>query len=195
MTPTRILTVCTHNRTRSVMIGGLLVLHLCEARVDGAIEAVRAVGFGEPGLPTTAEARRLLAARRVDVRHHRSRRISDADVARADLIVTAERMHVVEIAGRWPGAFAKTMTLPELVQRGEKVQRMNGVGFTEWLDAMAVGRPHNLDYLDADIAEIADPTGQPPAVWKTCIDQIDDLTGRAAGLLIQRQRTGAATST
>ena len=193
MTPTRILAVCSHNRTRSVMIGGLLVLHLCEARVDGAVKAVRAVGFGESGLPTTAEARRLLAERRVDVRHHRSKRISDDDVARADLIVTAERMHVVEIAGRWPGAFAKTMTLPELVQRGEAVERVNDVGFTGWLDAMAVGRPHHLDYLDADIGEIEDPTGQSPGVWKTCIDEIDDLTSRAAGLLAQRQRIWAAT--
>lgn len=178
------------------MIGGLLVLHLHEARVDGAIQAVRAAGFGEPGLPTTTEARRLLAARRVDVRNHRSRRITDDDIARADLIVTAERMHVVEIAGRWPGAFAKTMTLPELVQRGEGVERaegMEGVGFTEWLEAMAVGRPHNLDYLDADIGEIADPTGQSPEMWRTCVDQIDDLTGRAASLLIRRQRTWAAT--
>ena len=194
MTPTRILTVCTHNRTRSVMIGALLVLHLVEARVDGAIKTVRAVGFGESGLPTTAEARRLLAERRIDVRHHRSRRITDDDVARADLIVTAERMHVVEIAGRWPGAFAKTMTLPELVQRGEDVQRVRGLGFTEWLDAMAVGRPQNLDYLDADIGEITDPTGLSPGVWKTCIDQIEELTGRAAGLLIQRQPTWAAAS-
>jgi protein-tyrosine-phosphatase len=194
MTPARILIVCSHNRTRSVMIGGLLVLHLCEARVDGAIKAVRAVGFDEPGLPTTTEACRLLAARRVDVRHHRSRRITDDDVSRADLIVTAERMHVVEIAGRWPGAFAKTMTLPELVQRGEGVEGVGGVGFTGWLDAMAVGRPHHLDYLDANIGEIADPTGQSPGIWKTCVGQIDDLTSRAAGLLIRRQATWAAAS-
>lgn len=191
MTPGRILIVCSHNRTRSVMMGALLVLHLHDARVDGAIQAVRAVGFGESGLPPTSEARRLLAAHRVDVRHHRSRRITDRDVERADLIVTAERMHVVEIAGRWPGAFDKTMTLPELVQRGEAVEQINGVGFTEWLDAIAVGRPHHLDYLDADVEEIADPTGRSPAMWKSCIDRIDELTGRAANLLIRRQRTWA----
>jgi len=180
MAPVRVLSVCTHNRTRSVLIGALLTHHLDEAGADGG---VRAVGFGEPGLPATSGTTRFLASRGVDVRHHRSQRITGDDVALADLILTAERMHVVEIAGRWHGAFDKTMTLPELVQRCEDAPHAAEVGFPAWLDAMAINRPHQLDYLDADIDEIADPTGQSPAVWRACVDQIDDLTTRLAKML------------
>jgi len=180
MTPVRVLSVCTHNRTRSVLVGGLLTQHFERDGVDGG---VRAVGFGDSGLPATTETIRLLASRGVDVRDHRSRQITGEDVIGADLIVTAERMHVIEIAGRWPDAFDKTMTLPELVQRGEGAPRPDQTGITSWLDAMSLGRPHNLDYLDADIDEIADPTGQPPAAWRKCTDQIDDLTARLAKML------------
>lgn len=181
MTAVRVLSVCTHNRTRSVLMGGFLTGHLDDLAIDGA---VRVVGFIDAGQPATAETVRILARRGLDVTGHRSRVLTDDDVTRADLVITAERMHVIEIAGRWPLAFGKTMTLPEVVARGDQLAETAGGDLPGWLERLSTGRPERLDYLDADdIGEIPDPTGHSPATWRGCSTRIDELTQRLARLL------------
>lgn len=158
----------------------MLTRHLAVLGVEGSVHAA---GFGEPGLAPTADTTRYLATRGIDVSVRRSRRVGAADVERADLIVTAERMHVVEIAGRWPDAFERTMTLPEVVQRSRAVDVSACIDLAALLDAVSIGRPHHLDYLDADIDEIPDPTGEPPGAWRATIEVIDALTAELAALL------------
>jgi hypothetical protein len=80
--------------------------------------------------------------------------ISDQSVAGADLIITAEREHVVAIAGRWGPAFAYTFTLPELIARGEQAGPRDGRTLQQWLTAVSAKRPSTLEYLDADVGEI-----------------------------------------
>ena len=176
----RVLAVCTHNRTRSVLIGGLLQ----ELAKNGQLRAaIRTTGFSEGGKPPTDPTIRFLANRGIDVKGYLSNRMNDNVIAEADLIVTAEHHQVIEIAGRWPGSFERTFTLPEIVERGEA----NGPGddrtFHDWLAAVNQGRPNQMDYLDAPIGEIADPTGHAPAAWQACFTQLDDLTTRLAVLL------------
>jgi protein-tyrosine-phosphatase len=181
MAAVRVLSVCTHNRTRSVLMGALLTHHMNRTLVPGA---VRAAGFQEPGHPPTPQTIQLLAAQDIDVATYTSRRVTHDDVHAADVIVTAERMHVVEIAGRWPGSFAKSMTLPELVMRGAGTHVGPDGDIAQWLEQISVARPIELDYLDADdIGEIADPTGMPPAVWRSSFEQIDTLTSAMATML------------
>jgi protein-tyrosine phosphatase len=181
MAPVQVLCVCTHNRTRSVLMGGLLTMHMTQAGVDGS---TRAAGLGEPGKPVTSDTVRLLAERGVDVQDRLSRRINGDDVAWADLILTAERMHVVEIVGRWPEAFPKTLTLPELVSRAKVTGRQPTAGLHGWLEDLSYDRPRGMEYLDADdIGEIDDPTGGSPVDWRECADRVDALTRRTAALL------------
>ncbi len=181
MAAVRVLSVCTHNRTRSILMGALLTHHMNRTLVPGA---VRAAGFQEPGNPPTSQTVQLLAAHGIDVAGYTSRRVTPDDVRAADVIVTAERMHVVEIAGRWPGSFSKTMTLPELVMHGAGTHVGPDGDVARWLEQISVGRPNELDYLDADdIGEIADPTGMPPAVWRASFEQIDTLTSTMATML------------
>ena len=181
MAAVRVLSVCTHNRTRSVLVGALLTRHMNRVHVPGA---VRAAGFREPGHPPTPQTIQLLAACDIDVSGHTSRHVAENDVNAADIIVTAERMHVVEIAGRWPGSFVKTMTLPELAMRGAGTHVGADGDIARWLEQISVGRPTELDYLDADdIGEIADPTGMPPNVWRASFEQIDALTSTMATML------------
>ena len=176
-----ILTVCTHNRTRSVMMGALLESHL---RAAGVHVHVHSAGTAAGGRPAMERAVRLLAARGLHVDRHRSRSI-DADVVRAaDLIITAEQQHVVAIAGQWPEAFARTFTLPELVARAQSVGRRNGRPLGEWLGEVGEGRTAAFDYLEAtDIPEVADPTGRSPAVWDKSFAHIDALTRQLAQVL------------
>ena len=177
----RILSVCTHNRTRSVMMNALLQQH---AERAGRSFVFRSAGFSEAGgeLPTH-NAVQLLAARGIDVSGYLSHFLSKPGVVGADLIVTAERRHVVTIAGRWPEVCDRTFTLPEIVELGERVGPRGALTHQQWLDAVQTERPSPLDYLDHPVGEIADPTGKSADRWSTCFAQIDDLTARLIALL------------
>jgi protein-tyrosine-phosphatase len=176
----RVLSVCSHNRTRSVLIGALLHLHLNEV---GIVNDVVTAGFDAEGQPATSDALRALAARGIDLSEHVSRRVTDEHITWADLVLAAEHDHVVSISGRWPGAFERTFTLPELVAWGDHVGPRSTRTLRRWLGDIAAVRPTAFDYLETSVGEIDDPTGLSPAVWRACIDEIDGLTTRLADLL------------
>ena len=179
----RILSVCTHNRTRSVMMSALLEQH---ARRDDLHHShvFRSAGFSEHGgeLPTP-KAIQLLAERDVDVSGYLSHYLGETGVTGADLIVTSEHRHVVMLAGRWPEVYDRTFTLPEIVELGERTGPRGVRTLRQWLDALHTERPAPLDYLDHPVGEIADPTGRSATEWTTCFDQIDDLTARLIALM------------
>lgn len=178
--PLRVLAVCTHNRTRSVLMAALFQQH---AAARGTAVATRSAGTDTDGAPPTDTTVRMLAARQIDVGQHRAAPLSDAIVSGASLIVTAEQAQVISIAGRWPDAFQRTFTLPELVSRGTAVGPVDGRSIDEWLSEVNHGRLHGLDYLDTPVGEIDDPTGRAPSTWSAALRQIDDLTNRLATLL------------
>jgi protein-tyrosine-phosphatase len=178
----QVLAVCTHNRTRSVLIGALLAEHL---EAVGVAANVQSAGTAARGQLTMERAARLLADRGIDVIEHRSRMLEPEVVLAADLIVTAEQQHVVTIAGRWPGLFRCTFTLPELVCRAEAIGPRDGRPIAEWLLDVGHGRLTAFDYLDStSIPEVSDPTGQSPAVWDQSFARIDALTKRLALVLV-----------
>ena len=178
--PLRVLCVCTHNRTRSVMAGGLLQRHLTRLQIPAAVSTA---GTQPGGQPAMERAVRLLAVRDIDAGEHRSQPLTDELVHGADLIVTAERAHVISIAGRWPGAFRTTFTLPEIVALDAGAGR-KGDSVADWLARVSIGRPGGLDYFDArDIGEIEDPTGKQPNVWDRVFAEIDALTNDLAAAL------------
>jgi hypothetical protein len=53
----------------------------------------------------------------------------------------------------------------------------------EWLAVINHQRLHGIEYLDAPVGEIDDPTGRAPAAWAASFQRIDDLTHRLATLL------------
>lgn len=179
----RVLTVCTHNQTRSVLMAGLLGQHADAAHLDAS---VLSAGIRGGGMPATDRARRLLAARGIDASNHRSKRLDEPHVRHADLIVCAEHDHVVAIAGDHPSAFVKTFTLPELVRLAEVVGPRVGAPLDEWLARIAAERIDPMGYLQLRslaVGELADPTGMSPATWTSAFDEIDELTGRLVAAL------------
>ena len=175
----RVLTVCTHNRTRSVLMAATLEYRLIDA---GCQPSIVSGGFGAVGQPPTARTVELLASRSIDVSNHLSSAVDEHAVELAQLIVCAERTHVVNIAGRYPNSFARTFTMPELAQLGELVGPVNG-DLNGWLERITAHRLAGMDYLDADpdvIGEIRDPTGTAPSVWVDVFGHIDQLAARIA---------------
>lgn len=176
----RVLAVCTHNRTRSVLISSLFEEHARRQHIDAL---VLSAGFSDGGDPPTDQTVRLLAARGIDVRGYRSLWMGDKGIMGADLIVTARQRHVVAIAGRWNRAFEYTFTLPELVERGNAVGPRGNASYEQWLAAVNSDRPEAVEYLDSKVGEIEDPTGRKPSVWSASFAQIDDLASQLAALL------------
>ncbi len=177
-----VLCVCSYNRTRSVMMAALLQHHLAPFGVD---VLVHSAGTRADGGPPTRETVKLLRNLGIDVGDRVGRPIDQALVAGADLIVTAEQEHVINIAGRWPAAFSSTFTLPELVERTRVTGARSGAPIDDWKTALNDGRPAGFAYLDdRSFGEIDDPTGRDRRTWAASFDQINDLTKRLAKAIV-----------
>jgi protein-tyrosine-phosphatase len=147
----------------------------------GLVARVWSAGTGSEGLAATPGAQRLLRDRGLDVSGHVSHRVDVADVDAASLILTAQAEHVVHISGQWRSAFARTFTLPELVDYAGRAGPRAGRSMSDWLAAIATHRPPAPAYLDRGvIPEIPDPTGASREVWEGTLARIDDLTTRLA---------------
>ncbi|HSL73915.1 MAG TPA: hypothetical protein VK853_05595 [Ilumatobacteraceae bacterium] len=171
-TPLRILTVCTHNRTRSVMTAALLESMLTDRLGAGRV-TVRSSGFGPEGIAAIDDAVSAMARRGLDVSAHRSRSTTVALVDGADVIVTAERDHVVKIAALSREAFARAMTLPELLARAADgpAPRVAG-GVRPWIESLTAERTAGV-YLREPIPEVADPTGSAARSFEAAVVEIE----------------------
>lgn len=176
-----ILSVCTRNRTRSVMMAALLRRHVREAGIHVSITSAGTTAETLAPIPGVAEQLRRLG---VTIPPYVGRQV-DADIARsADLIVTADPHHVVWIAGRWPEVFERTYTLPELITYGDQIGPRGDRTLREWLSQISTLRPAPKAYLEPHtVAGLPDPTGGPESVWIDIADRIDDACRRLAILI------------
>jgi protein-tyrosine phosphatase len=179
--PLRILTVCTHNRTRSVMMASLLGSMLSERLGDDAA-AVRSAGFGPSDFAAIPDAIDAMRRRGLDVSGHRSRRIDAGIVGAADLILTAERDHVIRIASIEPAGFRRSFTLPEFTALASGSPFVDGDDVAAWVRSMTASRTA-LAYLRTPIEEIDDPTGSPARVFESAVVALESHCSLVATLL------------
>ncbi len=184
--PARILVVCSHNRTRSVMVEAMLRSMLDE-RLGAGVVAVSSAGFGPPGLPPIADAVAAMAERGLDVSAHLSSPITPAVIEEADLVLTAERDHVVRIATMSRAAFPRTMTLPEFVDRSAGVDDGSDLAFREWIERVGAGRTTDR-FLRDQVGEIADPTGWSPGKFAEAVQGMHDHCDTVAFRIAARHR-------
>ena len=155
--PLKILTVCSHNRTRSVMSMAMIQAGL-DDRLQTGRAIVRSLGFGPENIPAIPDAVDAMQRRGLDVTEHRSRKVTAHGVDAADLILTAEKDHVVKIASESPAAYRRTFTLPEFCERVASDPVADGRTLFEWATDLSEGR-RAAEYLRSDVPEVADPTG------------------------------------
>jgi protein-tyrosine-phosphatase len=179
--PLRILTVCSHNRTRSVMMAALLGSMLGDRLAEHVVE-IRSSGFGPVGLPAIDDAVDAMRRRGLDVSEHRSAATTVSLVDGADLILTAERDHVVKIAALSPRAFRRAMTLPEFLDLAAVGRDDAGADVRSWVESLTEQRTAG-GYLRASIPEVADPTGSLPRVFGSAVDVLEQQCGDVAALL------------
>jgi len=178
-TPLSILAVCSYNRVRSVMTQLLLQRSLD----DGGVPArVRSAGFAEGGRPAMPDTVQALRTLRLDATTHRSTRVEVHMVQHADLVLTAERLHVVRLVEDSSELFAKVFTLPEFAQLATAAGPRHGRPIADWLAVVGAGRTHD-SFLAAHTPEIGDPTGMTSATFGTTAARIDESCRTIAALL------------
>lgn len=152
----------------------VMLRHRLEER--GIAAEVASAGFVTQDRPASTPAVELLAGRGMDLRTHRSRRITVDHLGDPDLVLCMERMHVREIAVLERDAFARTFTLPDLARRAEAHgPRREGEGVRQWLARIAVGRrPTDVLGVAAD-DEVPDPYGRPAAAYRRTAETLDEL--------------------
>jgi len=180
-----ILVVCSGNICRSPVAEGLLRRGV-QRRFGAAAPDVSSAGtIGLEGSPATQESVQASAERGVDISAHVARRLSDAMVQRADLVICMAAEHRAEIEQRVPAAIDHTFTLKELTRLLEDDAPVEPQG-QDTLAARAAaagaarraGGPTNP--YDEDIV---DPLGMPLETYRAIAWELDEWIDRMlAGL-------------
>lgn len=184
-----VLVICSGNICRSPMAAAMLRARLEAVGVQAEISSA---GFLTEDRPAPRPILDLLDARGLDVRDHRSRRLTVDDLQAPDLVLCMERRHVREVAVLDRDAFERTFTLPELARRAEvHGPRRDGESVRDWLRRVSAGRrPTDVLGESAD-DEVPDPYGRSNAAYRQSAEMIERLldvvvshlfpaTGRAA---------------
>lgn len=114
----------------------------------------------------------------IDLTSHRARVLDEAMIDQAGLIVAMEQRHVLEVATLVPGAFGRTFTLPDLVQRAEKLGPRTSLPMAQWLASLDEPRRRSQILRHNPDAEIPDPMGGTKRAFRRCADSLVDLVDR-----------------
>lgn len=179
--PLKILTVCSHNRTRSVMTMAMLQRDLDE-RLGAGAAIVRSLGFGPEDLASIPDAVEAMSRRGLDTTAHRSRQVNAPKIEPADLILTSERDHVIKISGISPTAYRRSMTMPEFLELAALHEPAAGTDLRAWATKLTADRTAR-DYITDDVAEIFDPTGSAPRAFEKSVAEMEEMCARTVAFI------------
>ena len=140
---------------------------------------VRSLGCGPEGEPPIPDAVAAMQRRGLDVSAHRSRKVKATRVRPADLILTAERDHVIKLSAEAPDAGRRAFTFPEFV-RLAAAKPFAGGDLREWAETLSVERSAT-DYLaGGNHDDVWDPTGSAPRRFRSAVDDMALLCRQVA---------------
>jgi len=140
----------------------------------GVTADIRTAGLLDPGRPVSDGAVRVLAARRLDVSGHRSRRLDAGLVRSATLVVGMERRHVRDAVVLAPEAWPRTFTLKELLRRGAAIGPRTSEPFGAWLARVHLGRSPQDSFGPRD-DDVDDPYGRSDDAFRLTAAELDEL--------------------
>jgi protein-tyrosine phosphatase len=181
--PLRVLVVCTANICRSPAAERYLCHH---AREMGVAVEVSSAGFLYDGEPASETMTKVMGERGFDLADHRSR-IADCDlVGSVDLVVTMERRHGRELAGRCGPSGVFTLKGAVDALRTLDPQRAAQMDPRARLAAIDTARQAG-DLLGTGDDEVPDPVGKSTRVNRRAADDLRDLTAELLHLLFERE--------
>jgi len=166
------LMICTANRCRSPLAE--VIARQAVARRDIAV-TVGSAGLLPGGHP--AEAGSQWAARKLglDLSAHVSRQVTPDLIDAADIVVTMEAAHVLDLISISPGCQSRTLTLRELARCAQDdpgTAPVGSGGLSEWIRG-AADRP--LGELLSGHLDIEDPIGRPRRAFRDTARDVGDL--------------------
>jgi protein-tyrosine phosphatase len=176
-----ILVVCTGNICRSPIAEGLLREAL-SARFGRAAATVSSAGTaGWEGSEAQPESIEAAAERGVDLRWHRARLLTPAQIDGADLVLGMAAEHRDMVAAKVPRAGSRSFTLKEFVRLLEGV---GGSASHPGADVLT-GRVKQADELRASGFEgnpfdedVVDPLGMPLESYRAIAWELDEWLNR-----------------
>ena len=145
---------------------------------------VSSAGLLEGGTAVPEEVLEVMAPYGIDLRAHRSRRLTQPLLEGADLVLGMSRRHVQEAVLLDPPSWPQAFKLKELVRRGEASgPRRPDQGLRSWIDDAHGHRTRSTlaNYSDTD--DVEDPYGGPIAGYRSVADELAVLTRQLAGFL------------
>jgi protein-tyrosine-phosphatase len=170
--------ICTGNRFRSA-IGETMFQQLTEG-LPVRTSSAGTLDLGPVGV--LPEALELAPSLDLDLSGHRARCVRNIDLSSADLVLGFEYLHVSTAVVDAGARRERTFTVPELVTLLEHEARPSHGG-DRIANAREAIRRADSARSGGYRPELADPLGGPTEVFRTTALQIQDLTGRLAGLL------------
>lgn len=181
----RVLVVCTANVCRSPLAGTLL--RVASSTVGGQDLDVDEAGTravdGRPAARSTVDLARDWG---VDLGDHRARRLRAAQVVAADLVLTMERAHQVDVLGVHPEALARTFTWREFARLATVVDVPGGPAdgpATATDVARSAHRARPVAGPPRASDDIPDPFGQPASAYRRMAQSLVDAATEFLPLL------------
>jgi protein-tyrosine phosphatase len=186
--PVRLLFMCTANQCRSPMAEVIAVRQLAER---GVVAQVASCGVLEGGMPAAAGAVRAVAGRDMDLSGHVSRIATPELLGHADLIVTMERHHLVEIARLDMELVGRSFTLRELARAASLVgPRRPDEPAPAWVARAAAARDPAAVLTQGTADDVADPMGRSRRAFRRTAEELEELIADVLWQLFPRWADG-----
>jgi protein-tyrosine-phosphatase len=171
----QLLVVCTANQCRSPM-GEALVRDALGRR--GITGAVASAGFLPGGFAAAGGAIDAMRRTGLDISGHTSRRLDAAILDWADIVITMEGAHVVDLVEEWPDHARWAVTMEGAVRVAETHEptgTLDGPGIRDWATAaQTLLVPSILDQRD----DVADPMGRSNREFRRTAELLADRISR-----------------